>query len=224
MAYPTVEDLVAGSTSAELAALTPTQQAALRVAAIAAVEAHTGQVFTPEGTEGVPLEVRVDGNGSTRLWLPRRLSQLVSLSSSGSALDVDGAVVTDNGKRLVVGADVAPTGYYAEAIARANGYTDWRFPLGAGNVVIGGVWGWTDDEYDAQLGAVTEAIRLDMEAQAAARAHKLAPTVEAARALGLQSVNQGGVSLNLRPRAGGLPAAARRLLRPFLWRARPVAA
>jgi hypothetical protein len=213
MGYPTTAELVEGSSSSELQALTAEQQDALRASAIVAVEAHCGQSFTQLGSIAEPHTIRVDGTGSNRLWLPQRLSSLLGLAASGASFSEADAVVDRDRQRLVVGADAYPArNYYEKAMEAISGAQGWVFPEGALNVAIAGIWGWTDEEYEDELAAVTAAIRLDMEEAAAGDASHLAETVRTARALGISALSQGRLSIELRAGAGSLGSGSRRLL------------
>lgn len=212
MAYPSTADLVAASSVAALTDLTTEQQDALRAAAIRGVEGFTRQSFTQEGTLASPVEKVVDGSGTNRLWLPKRLASLEAVSVQGAALDAAGVELMANGWRLVIPEAGWASNYYERAMHAINRLDGARFTAGAGAVRVSGVWGWTDDEYEDSLSAVTEAILADMEDSAQGDASELADTVAAARRLGLSALSQGDVSLELGGRVGVLSLRAQNAL------------
>lgn len=199
--YPSTADLVAASTVTALTGLTEPQQDALRDAAIAAVETYCRQRFITEGTDEEPVTKRMDGTGTEVLYLPARLVSLDSVRVSGSEIGVSTSdvVVGDDRDRLSLPGDLGGGTWADRALAEAEGHTRPVFPAGSDNIQVAGVWGWTDDEYTDQLAAITTGLRYFMEDQALAGAHALGDTVKASRALGLGSVNQGRLSVDLGP-------------------------
>lgn len=181
--YPLLADLLSASSSAELAAATAAEQAGYRSAAIRMVESYAGQRFAAEGESGSPISKLVGGQGRDRLMLPRRLAELASLSIATSAITEDDVAIGSS-RDLVDGMNdylyVRPDATIGSWVTRAL-IDDRRriFPEGEANVTVEGVWGWPDGEFPS---AVEEAIRVDMEDQAAADAHGLGSTLVAALA------------------------------------------
>lgn len=208
--YPSTSDLVAASTVDALTALTGPQQDALRTAAITAVETHCGQRFISEGTEADPIVKRVDGSGSNTLYLPVRLSLLSAVLATDASLG--GVTVSDDRMRLTIGGNGHGGSWVDRAYADLRGHREIGFPSGVDNIKISGVWGWTDEEYTAELDAVTTALRMDMEDKALAGANYLADTVRASRALGVSNVSQGRLSINLAAVEPDLSVRAQRQL------------
>ena len=216
--YPSTEDLVAASTVAALGDLTGPQQDALRDAAIAAIESYCHQRFLAEGTDNDPVTKRLDGTGTRTLYLPCRIVEITEIESFGTEAGVtlDSVTISDDRSRLTLPETGAGTTWATRAYADAHGLTEAAFPAGTDNIRVTGIWGWTDDEYDDQLDAVTTAIRFDMEDKALAGAHALNDTVRAARTLGLNSVNQGRISLDL-DTEHQLSARVKQQLVPFVF-------
>lgn len=209
--YPTSADLVAASSSAELAALSDDQTDALRSEAIVAVEGYCHQSFLPEGTLNDPVTKHVVGRGGDTLSLPKRLVSLGSASISDTALE-DLTIADDAAAIVWAGGSNSTWLERALSDSRTTEFTN------GGQVAVSGVWGWSEVPE-----AVVNAIRFHMEDRAASEAHKLAPTVRAARALGLDSVNQGNLSLSLRNAEPILTARAKRQLRGYVWQTAGVA-
>jgi hypothetical protein len=219
--YPSTADLVAASIVPALSELTGAQQDALRAASITAVENYCRQSFTAVGTTNSPVAKKLDGSGSDTLYLPERLAELVSFSvtesDSGYGIEASDVSVSDDRARLSVGATSIGATWADRALADVQGGRNPAFPSGVDNVVVAGVWGWTDAEYAAELSAVTTAIRYDMEDKALAGANHLAETVRSARALGLTSVSQGRLSINLGAMEVDLSVRARRILKDLVF-------
>lgn len=179
--------------------LTSDQQDALRASAITAVESYCRQRFLPDGSSGDPVRRRLDGTGTNTLYLPVRLSELISLSvlEGAGSVGADDVSLSDDRTRLTVGGTTFGSSWAERAIADAEGHREPVFPAGVDNIAVEGVWGWTDAEYTADLAAVTTALRFDMEDKALAGANHMSDTVRSARALGVNSISQGRLSLNL---------------------------
>lgn len=198
--YPPTEDLVAASSVPELSALTSDQQDALRASAIRAVEEYTQQQFVPY--TGV---ITVESPGGGELWLPRRLRSLTSAYASGSdPYELDALRIAPDGYRLVWIDNVVGVGYYEQALMEVSGHDyPTKFPH-ASTIYVDGDWGW-----DGVPDDVVQAIRFDMEDQALADANALSATVHVARKLGLESIDQG----NLRMQLGAVGALTPRVTR-----------
>jgi hypothetical protein len=214
MAYPTTAELAAGSTVKELTDLEPEQQDALLAEAIQAIERHCRQSFTADGTVEDPVTVTLDGDGGTQVYLPRRLAKLTDLSVSDGGLSVSDVTLSARHDRLHITPEPGASSWATRAIAEATGTVRLLFPAGAGTVEVSGVWGWPDEDYPD---AVTTALRLDMEDRALASAHPLSETVRSARALGLGSIAQGALSLDLSDSEPEISTRVRRALRGLRW-------
>lgn len=201
--YPDLASLLALTSSTALAALTTEQQEAIRIASIATVERYCRQAFVEQGTAEDPALLRVDGNGGARLWLPRRLKQLVAIDVEGSAITTSEVRLTAEGDRLTL-ISGAPVGYYETAMAVVSGSADrTTWPIGSDNIELGGVWGWSEDEFPA---GVALSIALDMSASAELDADRLTSTVETARALGVSQISQGSLSIAFAQAGGSINA------------------
>lgn len=208
MGYPTTAELVSGSDVDELTSLTAEQQDALRASAIAAIEGYCRQSFDTAQDDTIVL----DGNDLQTLYLPRRLASFTGISFNGTAVEVDGFALNLPHNRLSI-RETGTWGTWADrALAEVDGAPRSEFPIGNSNVAITGVWGWTDDEYSAELGAVTVALRWDMEDQARVEKSKLSQLVQTARAQGLASISQGGLSADLSRRAPTVSPRVKRIL------------
>lgn len=192
--YPTTAELIAGSTVTELTGLTADQQDALRQEAIDAIEGFCHQSFEPEGTEAEPVTRTIDGTGSRVLYLPQRLVSLTGLSVAGGGFTDADVALSDRRDHLRIPQESDGSTWATRAVAEITGSREALFPAGPGTVEVTGIWGWADAEYPEQ---VTTALRWDMEDRALANAHALADTARSARALGIGSVDQGGLSLSL---------------------------
>lgn len=207
--YPAAAELVAASDVDELTGLNADQQAALRTAAITAVETFCEQSFLQEGTTGSPVTRKLDGAGTEVIALPKRLSELTGLSIEGDAWDLAGVQLSEDRDSIEVTDQWL--GSWTTRARRHGPDEGPQFYRGRANIWISGVWGWSDVP-----DAVVTALRYDMEDQALAEANKLAPTIRSSRALGINSVSQGGLSVNL----GDEPALsmrARRQLTDYIW-------
>jgi len=217
--YPTTKELVDASSNAELKALGEAEQDALRAEAILAIEGHCRQSFTAEagsasGSGDEFTTLAIDGTGSRTLYLPRRLASLHDLSVAGAAIDAGDVELNDRHDRLSIIEEGGNTNWLAQAAAEYSERPRALFVAGAGTVQVTGVWGWADDEYPE---AITTALRFDMEDRALANGHALADTVRSARALGLSSVNQGGLSIELGKGEPAVSTRVRRLLKGYRW-------
>lgn len=213
MAYPDTEDILAGSTVTELTELEEAQADALRLESISAIEAYCRQSFVQEGTSGSPVTKKVSGGGSRTLELPARLSELTAIETIDADLLTSGVELSDSRRVLFVPDRGLGGSWYERAWSEDEaGVTSRFFPSGESNISVSGVWGFSDDEYDDLLGAITVALRLDMEDRALAGATKLAPSVNAARSLGLSSIHQGGLDVQLRTAVPGVSERVQRIL------------
>lgn len=221
--YPTTAELLAASTVAALADLEPAQQDALRDEAILAIEGHCRQSFTAVGTTEEPTTRTLDGGGGRTLHLPQRLAELVSVTVLNGWVSTEDVALNDDHDRLSIPSERDGWNWATQAVAEMRHYREIHFPDGPGSVAVAGVWGWADDETPA---AIATALRFDMEDRALANSHALAETVRSARALGLTSVSQGGLSIEMGQRAGNLGATpgeaavsmrVGRLLADLLW-------
>lgn len=205
--YPSTADLVAASTVDELADLSTDQKDELREAAIDAIEVHCRQAFT---LQAAATKV-VDGSGGDVLYLPVRLQAVTALSVDGTLMAVPDYSLGTDGDVLKL---VSPVGgSWVTRVRRSPGDGGPSFPSGRDNVSITGDWGWAEVP-----SAVATAIRFDMEDQALAEANKLASTVRSQRALGVYSINQGGLSAQLQGEPG-LSVRVKRKLARYRWRA-----
>lgn len=192
MPYPTTAELVAASANDQLKALDAAQQDALRSVAITSVEGYTGQSFDVEGSEEAPVTRLVAGTGSRELFLPQRLEQLVSISvPSGVITTSDVVVDADEHNRVFIARTGSST--WVERALRDS--AELTFPRGADQVTIAGVWGWAECP-----DAVVTALRFDMEDAASAESSELAPSLRAWRKLGMGSMAQGPLSVQLADR------------------------
>ncbi len=208
--YPTRAELVAASANEHLKALDAAQQDALRLAAINAVENFTSQSFEPIGTEAEPVAKVLHGTGSRELYLPAHLEQLVEISVPGGTLDPADVAVADEGNRIYLVHHGTST-WVERALADTRERT---FPRGRDTVTVAGVWGWEDCPP-----AVVTALRYDMEDAASAGSSELAPSIAAWRKLGMDSMAQGPLSVQLAGRPAVLSPRAADLLEDadLLW-------
>jgi hypothetical protein len=217
--YPTTAELIAASSVVELTGLETPQQDDLRASAIESIESFCHQAFTAEGTDGDPVDRSFDGTASDVLYLPRRLASLATVTLDGTAIfpgvsPVWGWTVEPSreGDRL---AFVMPSGSSSWLVRVRMNPGDPRptFLGGRDNVVVSGVWGWTEAEWTAgELDAVGVALRYAMEDEAQADANPLASTIRSARALGVGSIQQGGLSATISGEPGLSTRAQRKLL------------
>jgi hypothetical protein len=215
--YPTREDLVDASSNEALLALDTDQQDALRTSAIQAVESWARQSFEAEGTEEDPVTRMLDGQGTDELWLPKRLALLDGIEMNGAVVADTDVQRTEGGASIKL---VSPlmAGSWVNWVRRSPGDPGPMWYEGTGNIAVSGVWGWTDDEWEAGLlDSVATAIRYDMEDQAEADAHGLASTIRSARALGVESIDQGNLSLTLAPGESALSTRAQRQVLGLRW-------
>jgi hypothetical protein len=216
--YPSRATLVAASAVDELTAASTTEQDAYHVVAQRLVERFCAQTFTLEPD----VTVAIDGNGGTRLPLPRRLAVLTGFGED-STITADDAVLSADHDALLIGA------------ASGLGMTTWAeralmdfeqaWPSGPGAVSVTGDWGWTDaempDDADSPIGV---AMRLDMEDQALAATHGLVKTIRAAARFGIKSINEGPLGVDLDPPEVLLSPEAQAVLEPYIWQPVPVVA
>lgn len=189
--YPTREELVAASSNEHLEALDAAQQDALRSDAITMVEAYTGQSFEAEGTAEAPVTRVVAGTGARELYLPRRIEKITALSVPGASLAASDVEIGENSDRIFL----TRTGT-SSWVDRALSETQERvFPRGQDMVTVTGVWGWTDCP-----DAVASALRFDMEDAASASSADFAPSLQAWRKLGMSSMSQGPLNIQLENR------------------------
>lgn len=210
--YPTTAELVAASASPELLGLTAPQQDALRAAAIVSVERYTGQKFVE--FDGLSVE---RSNGSRAITLSRRLRVFRSLSIAGIAEALYGPTevgLSDDGDRLFLLSD-AGLSYYSQALldVQARDSRTYRRGFPTGEVTIDGEWGWEDSP-----DGVDQAIRIDMEEQAAADASKLSGAVSSYRRLGITDISQGNLRVTMGDPATVSPRVAH-LLEDYVWTA-----
>ncbi|HEY3435076.1 MAG TPA: hypothetical protein VGK41_05440 [Solirubrobacterales bacterium] len=197
--YPTRAELVAASANEQLTALTNEQQDALRLAAISAVENFTGQKFEPVGTEAEPAVKTLHGTGGTELYVPDHLEQLVELSVPGGALDLADVAISEHGNYIYL----VPRGVSTWVERAMADSRERSFPRGRNTITVAGVWGWTDCPAD-----VVTALRYDMEDAATAASSALAPSIAAWRKLGMDSMAQGPLSVQLTGRPAVLSPRA----------------
>lgn len=203
MPYPTTAALVAASSVAELTSLTVPQQDALRDVAISAVERYTGQQFI---SSVVP--VTIDGGGARELYLPTRVDTLTNIVVKGTSIDLTDVVLSPSGDRLHF---VPQSTNYAVVAMREHAYDTRTFRSGAGTIVLSGVFGWT-----VCPPAVVQALRIEMEVQAAADASALSGIVASARRLGMTNLSQGNLRAAIGDPSEIAPQAAR-LLAKYVW-------
>jgi hypothetical protein len=208
MGYPTTAALVDGSDIPALTDLDSDQQDALRASGIAAVEGFCRQSFQTAQEDTITL----DGNDLQTLYLPRRLQEFSVVTFNDTDVEADAFALNMSHNRLSM-RELGSWGTWADkAMADFDGAPRTEFPIGNSNIAITGVWGWTDAEYDAELGAVTVALRWDMEDQARAEASKLTQLVQTARSQGLATISQGGLSADLSRRAPTISPRVKRVL------------
>lgn len=203
MAYPTTATLVAASSVTELTSLTAPQQDALRDVATSAVERYTGQQFTPSTDDVV-----IDGSGSREIFTPIRVETLTDISVKGSSIDLTDVVLGANGDRLHF---AAPSTSYAVVAMREHAYDTRTFRSGAGTIILSGTFGWS-----VCPPAVVQALRIEMEVQAAADASALSGIVASARRLGMTNLSQGNLRAAIGDPSEISPQAAR-LLAPYVF-------
>lgn len=189
--YPTTAELVAASSSEHLKALTADQQDALRNTAITMIEAYAGQSFESEGTAEDPVTRLLPGSGARELYLPRRLEQMTALSIPGGSLALSDVEIGEDHDRIFITREGL-----SSWVDRALSDTRERvFPNGQDMVSITGVWGWSECPVP-----VAEAIRFDMEDAATASSADFAPSLQAWRKLGMSSMSQGPLNIQLENR------------------------
>jgi len=205
--YPTTATVLAETNVAELIALEPEQQEALRSAAIVAIEAYCGQSFEndPETT------VLVESAGGYELYLPKHLRSFTDVSQlGGDALALDAIRVDPEGDRICFDSGLVGAGYYEQALYDVSG-GDYGSAFPAGTLSITGDWGW-----ETAPPSVATALRYDMEEQALADTNALSSTVHAVRRLGLSSIGQGSLRAQLVAPPMVSPRVER-LLADYVW-------
>lgn len=212
--YPTTKELVEASSVSELTGLTEVQRDALREEAIVAIEGHCRQSFEEEGTDKDPVAKTFDGAGGRILYLPKRLAALGTVTTQGGMVGTDAVVLSDDHDRLHIPSGQDGATWASRAVSELSGYERAHFPTGPGAVTVSGIWGWADAEYPA---VITIALRMDCEDRALANAHALSESVRSARALGLQDINQGGLSVTLGNREPGVSMRVERMLGDYIW-------
>lgn len=198
--YPTADELIAASTVTELIELTPDQQEGMRQAAVTAIEAHCNQSFEPV------VETRiVDGTRKRKLYLPKRLEELTSVSVGGAVLS--SVELAEDGDFIELPPGVG-LGYYEQTLREVSGERWYGFD---GQLSITGTWGWT-----LVPDPVKTALRLDMEEQALADTHELSSTITSYRKLGVASISQGNLRMQLGDEIMLSPRVQRQLAR-YVW-------
>lgn len=205
--YPPVEDVVAGSDVDALTTLPSEDQWSLYESSRLTVEEFCCQTFNYDpGTSR-----NLDGTGTKALYLPLRLDTLTSMVADGSALEVGDVELSANHDRLLVRSAALQANYYTQTIREIEGNLPLAFPYGAGNVTVGGNWGWSEFPE-----AVLRAIRRDMEDTALADQNALSHSIRAFRKLGLRDVSQGNLRADIAG-AWGLSPEVMLLLVPYVW-------
>lgn len=209
MAYPTKEELVAqssGDARGALDALDGPQLTAVYNIAIRDVERYCKQSFSGTATK----TFYVDGEGGPRVELPARLVELDELYVEGTPLDVTDVAIGGEGAFLDVHGE-AVGNYYVQALRELSGNTNRSFPAGTKNVRVIGTFGWDEPPAD-----VVDAIRMTMEDIALAEENELAATIRAYTRLGIASVRQGPLSVEIGAPA---PVSARvaDMLADYVW-------
>lgn len=220
MGYPTTAELIAASTVAALTDLTGAQQDQKAASAIDSIETFCHQTFTQEGTDAAPVTRTIDGSGSDRLYLPKRLATLAAATIDGLAMNTGLDLEVHNAESKAYVKLVSPldAGSWVTRVRRSPGDPGPTFRSDQDNVTITGVWGWLDTEWAAgALQAVFDAILFDMEDQSLAESNQLAETVRSARALGVRSISQGGLSATIDPSEPGISTRVKRKLIPYVW-------
>lgn len=214
MAYPDVDTLVDGSSVTELSDLSDDERDEVRTMAILAVESFCNQSFDEE----IATERTVDGSGSRRLILPKRLSSLDTLTVYGGSLVATEVALTEKRDQLIVSPDAFPGNWYSQAIRDDRKPV---FPLGSNTVTIEGTWGWADDEFP---NPVAIAIRKDMEEQAYALTNPISTTTRAFTKLGMTSISEGPLDVRLDRQHIGMSRQVAMLLEPYVWHPTPALA
>jgi hypothetical protein len=205
--YPTTEDLIADSAVTELTSLPEDEQDALREASINAIEEFCNQSFTWEPA----TTYKVDGGGTSVIYLPRRLVSLTAIDVPESSVSLSEVAVNGDKDKLILSIGPASFGYYQTAIRELSTSYPMRFTFGVGNISITGDWGW-----EAVPAPVKVAIRKDMEDTALADANGLSQTARAFRKMGLRDVSQGNLRASVSG-AYGLSPEVMSLLDRYVW-------
>ena len=186
MAYPTLAQIT--ESAPELATLTPEQRQALYLTSIASIEKFCGQSFAGTTTKAVDVQsVRSDV-----LYLPERLIELDAIVPYlGDPAELSAIARTHDGARLVWKKDTVGVGYYEQALQEISGYSyPTMFPDGW--VTVAGTWGWEDSP-----AAIDIALRQDMIGSVTTEDNALTATVNYMREMGIDSISQGNLNLNL---------------------------
>ena len=202
--YPNLGTILAGSAVTALTEMSEAEQATLRIAAIAAVEDLCSQRLAP-----VDGSRRVAGTGGDELLLPMRLAVLDSVGYVGGAPFAPAeAVLTEDHSRLAFSSEWGG-GWLPQAEWEAVGFGSPRrtWPLGVDNIAVAGTWGFSHAEAHT-WGAITAALRIDMEDMALADQSELGDSLRAFRALGIRSLSQGNLAVSWGDGGGGAGAAA----------------
>lgn len=216
--YPDLATLLAASDLTELTSLDPDVQAGLRASAIGAVEGFCVQSFAEDGTVADPVERVLDGPGAKKLWLPKRLAELVSLKVDGASIDETDVAIGSAGP-IPEGANdhlyLDTSAFAATWLTRALRPDEPPlFAAGVMNVRVSGIWGWKAAEFPV---AIEQALRIDMEDQAAAAAHGLGSSIRALRALGAREASQGPLSVTAMRQHPVLSDRALELAEPYVF-------
>lgn len=205
--YPAVGDVIAqvtGEARAYLDGLDPAQQDSLYAIALQDIESYTGQTFGGLSVETIALL----GSGSDTLNLPKRLDSAQAVWIDDAPLDVTEYVVEDPMNGVLRLTRPPGSNYYERAMRDLLGPPTalWR-----GSVRVEGTWGWA-----AVPQAVLTSIRLTLEDVALAEGNELAAAIRAYERLGVKSIRQGPLSIDL---AGSAPVSDRvaRHLSGYVW-------
>ena len=209
MAYPTAADLVGASDEPELAALSDEATEEVRLLAIGAVESYCGQSFAETtATRVLPAQ------GGHTLPLDKRLAELTSLEGAGSSLDAGDVAFNDRHSALYV----TPSAFSSNWVERTL-REDMPPAFSSGAVTIEGIWGWLDTEIpgDDLAHPVNMAIRIDMEAQALARAQPLAEAARTMAKIRSDSITEGPLTIRSSGTVLPISAELQALLEDFIW-------
>jgi hypothetical protein len=212
--YPPLDLILGASDHEALLAQPREKQEAWYAASRLAIENFCGQSFAEEAAT-----LTVEGRGSDRLPLPRRLATLTSVSgfesgdvalSSGHDELVTGSAVADDGGSYGWGhswIDRLMLGHAGGAFRNGRAYA------------VEGVWGFTDAEMpttDADS-VLALAMRYDIEEQAESETSELAWTARVASRHGVGGLGEGPLNLQLGGPALPLASRSQALLEPLIW-------
>jgi hypothetical protein len=217
--YPDLQTLYDASPSEELHSWDITEigdepiLAAFRSSAIATIEAFAGQRFAEE----LATTRNISGADEEKLYLPKRLASLTSLSIANSAID-ETNVAIGSSSEIPEGMNdylyIEPSSL-GSWVTRA--LTDDRrrvFAAGVNNLAVTGTWGWPEADFPD---AIAQALRFDMEDQAAAARHGLGGSIAALRTLGASGSSQGPLSVTISRSAPILSDRAMALVESYVW-------